>query len=445
VVMLQKRWKQPGSSLLFSVSLYLVVRFAVEFFKDPVALAPGGAMAGMLNQLQWGILVFLPGLLFFLVLREKKSKPVSSPEPAALPSAPAIASFLALSVLLIVLLSAWFQPMETGMIFLFFTLAAGMAVRHIFSTYKQTGYRLMYAVFLIIPFILMGQTLPRQIGDSVKVRRSTSVGLGIGTGSYDNSVERFSGEGCDGIRNTAYFNQKYLLGGASLNFKNENITRRAEWNYGVDAILGKHTESLIRVDSYPPDTVAGGTPLPDPERKTIFSISPYFSYDARWAGIGGGLHIGQMSYAFYYQEEKGYGIPPTGRKVIHFFPRAYLRFGPRDIAFMDYHLASHFPSAWPGYLHMIGLGTGFGISDGAVLRVGTLYGGKDYGGDWDFLNTQLNGFYATGMVPLKNGITLEPLFLFSSSEAESNMNIQFSVGLRYELGHKMVTRAVMPF
>ncbi len=244
------------------------------------------------------------------------------------------------------------------------------------------------------------------------------------------------GRGATRVGNTAYFNQKYLLGGASLNFKNENITNSVESNYGVDLILGKHTESLIRVDTYPPDEVPGSSPSGDPGLKTIFSISPYVSFDFRWFGIGGGMHFGQLSYAYHHKEVEGYGIPASGRKIVHVFPRAYFRVGPRDIAFADYHLASQFPSALPGYLQMIGLGTGFGIPSGPVFRIGTLIGDNYYSGDWDFFESRLNGFYATGSLSLKNGINLEPLILFNTSEAESKTDLQFSVGLRYQLGQK---------
>ncbi len=78
VWLMRKRWKQQGSSLLFSLSLYLAVRFAVEFFKDPAGHAIGGAMVGIFNQTQWSILVLLPVFLFLLVRREIHSTPALS-------------------------------------------------------------------------------------------------------------------------------------------------------------------------------------------------------------------------------------------------------------------------------------------------------------------------------------------------------------------------------
>jgi phosphatidylglycerol:prolipoprotein diacylglycerol transferase len=445
VIAFQKRWKQPGSSVLFSLSLYLAVRFGVEFFKDTAGHTTGGAMVGIFNQTQWSILLLLPLFLLLLVRREIRSTPVLSLRGNdSPPSLPAVVSFFALSGGLIVVFRNWFHPVELGVILLFFMVAALHALLLLFRTCHSFRVRLAYAVLLLLPFLLMGQTLPQQLSDSVVIRKSKSVGVGISTGNYNNSLERYSGEGCDRISNTAYFNQKYLIGGASLNFKEENLTRARTLNYGLDLILGQHTEALIKTGKYPPDSVSVNTLLPDPERKFLFSISPYLSYDERWYGIGGGIHAGQLSYTVYNKEVEGDGMPVSGRKMVRVYPRLYLRFGPRDIAFADYHLASHFPSALPGYRQMVGLGTGLGKNDGTLLRLGTIIGDKYNSDDWDFLETQMSGVYVTGNFPLKSGLTIEPLLLFTTSEADSKIDFQFSVGMRYELGMREFSRAASP-
>ncbi len=445
VIAFLKRWKQPGSSVLFSLSLYLAVRFGVEFFKDPGAHTIGGAMMGIFNQTQWSILFLLPVFLVLLVRREIRNAPVISLRGNdSPPSLPSVVSFFALTGGLIVALRSWFHPVELGVILLFFIVAAVESLFFLFQTFHSFRPRLAYAVLLLLPLLLMGQTLPQQLSDSVVIRKSKSVGVGLATGNYHNSIERYSGEGCDRISNTAYFNQTYLIGAASLDFKEENLTKGHTLNYGLDLILGQHTEALTKTEKFPPDTLPGSSILPGPERKILFSITPYFSYDERWYGIGGGFHAGQLSYTVYNKEVEGYGIPASGRKMVHVYPRLYLRFGPRDIAFADYHLASHFPSAFPGYRQMVGLGTGLGKNDGTLLRLGTVIGDKYNSDDWDFMETQLAGVYVTGNIPLKNRWMVEPLLLFSTSEADSKIDFQFSVGMRYELGKREITRASPP-
>jgi phosphatidylglycerol:prolipoprotein diacylglycerol transferase len=446
VIVFQKRWKSKGSSFLFSVSFYLFVRFIVEFFKDPLAHTSGGAMMGALNQTQWGIVIVLPFLIFLLIYREIRWKPSDFSVTTSIPSLPSIISFLSLSSILIVTLSGWFQFMEIAAILTFFILASVLTLFHIFKNYRRASYRLLYACLLVIPFLLMSQTLPEQVNDSVRIKKSKSIGIGFGTGNYDNSNEKYIGEGCDRISNTAYFNQKYSLTGASLNFRNENLSMSSESNYGINLILGRHTETLLRVDSYPPDSTSINLANPGADKQTIFGINPYIKYDVRWFGIGAGLHIGKLSYTYYSKEKVGYGIPASGRNLISVYPQAYLRIGPRDIAYLDYHLAEHFPSALPGYIQMIGLGSGFGSENGTTLRIGTLIGNynNNNSGFLDFPDIPFHGIYATGYLPLRNGFILEPLILVDTSEDDQNADFHFSLGLRYELSGKIVNRPAIP-
>lgn len=93
---------------------------------------------------------------------------------------------------------------------------------------------------------------------------------------------------------------------------------------------------------------------------------------------------------------------------------------------------------------MVGLGTGLGKNDGTLLRLGTVIGDKYNADDWDFMETQLSGVYVTGNIPLKSRWMVEPLLLFSTSEADSKIDFQFSVGMRYEWGKREITRASPP-
>jgi hypothetical protein len=142
---------------------------------------------------------------------------------------------------------------------------------------------------------------------------------------------------------------------------------------------------------------------------------------------------------------EGYGFPETGRKLVNVYPRVYLRIGPTDIAFADYHLADHFPSAFPGYLQMIGLGSGFGSDQGPVLRIGTLIGSKDtYHGEWFFGDIPFKGLYTTGYFPLKNGFALEPLLLLDYSEYSDMVKLHFSFALHYEWNQRQIKRVTSP-
>lgn len=442
VLAFRKKWKSEGSSFFFSVSLYLIVRFAVEFFKDPLAHTIGGKMMGMLNQTQWGILIILPVLLFLLSFRELKYSPVqpfSQETEEHLPRPASVISFLLLSAVMITLLSGWFSRVEIGVILLFFVLSAVLTLRYIFVNYRKVRIRVAYICFLLLPFVLMGQMIPREVNDSVRIRKSKSVGIGFASGNFDNSFETYQGEGCDRIGRTGYFNQKYYLATAAINFRNENLTGKYEINYGLNLSFGNHTEKMLKLVYYP-DTALPGNLNTASKRRNIMDVNPYVKFDTRWFGMGLGLHMGKLSFTYLDREKEDYRIPASGRQLISLYPQASLRVGPRDIAYFDYHLAGQFPSSLPGFRHMLGIGTGFGSDRGLAWTFGSLMGGSvNRNDDWDFDGLHFRGFYSNGIFPLKNGLILEPMLYFQDSPLTDKTQLQFSLGLRYEIGNKTIT------
>jgi hypothetical protein len=445
VLFLRKRWFRPGSSFLFSISLYLVVRFIVEFFKDPRAHTTGGGMIGALNQTQWGIMAVLPVLLFILIYREERQQFTVVPVPQMQPSFHSILTFLTASVLLIITLSDWFSFMEIFVILITFIITTVLTIAYVFKNSRYARYKMVYVCLLLLPFLLMSQTLPRQMEDSVQIKKSKMISFGITGANFDNTHEIYTGEGCDRIGNRSYFNQKYIVSGAGLAFKNENVTKRFETIFGLNLILGRHTETFLKVDSMGNAASSAGILLPHNDKEPVLEINPYLKFDSRWFGIGGGMHVGKLSYAYYNKEEDGFSFPSSGRKLVSFYPQLNVRIGPRDIAFADYHLADQFPSALPGYRQMIGLGSGFGMDNGTSFRIGTLIGEAQLNdNDLDFFEINLHGIYATGYIPLKGGFILEPLMLFDYSEADLKTDFHFSMALHYEWGQKLVKRPVIP-
>jgi len=290
---------------------------------------------------------------------------------------------------------------------------------------------------MVLPFILMGQTLPFPGKDSATIRKTVLVSLGLASGKFDNSNALYQGEGCDRVGNRAYFNQKYVVSGAGLTFTTENPDLKTKTSWGMGFILGSHAESYLSTDTTWNAPKPAPELLPENERKLIWGIHPFLSYDSRWFGIGGGWHMGKLGYSWHWREVEDTGFPYTGRKEVSLFPSLYLRVGPRDVAYADYHLADQFPSAFPGYLHMIGVGTGLGSFNRYSIRLGTLIGGPDRSqGILDIWDIPLLGLYTTGYFPLKNGFALEPLLVFTSAGADGKTDTQFSLGLHYQWNRK---------
>lgn len=398
VIKYHRKWKASGSSFLFSSSLYLLIRFIVEFFRDPQANA-GVEMVGALNLIQVVIIIPLPALTFLIFYRENRWKP-SSPGILTTPSLSSILIFFTLSAVLIWSLTGWFESMEIMVILFTFILAAIFTTLHILKNYELIQYRLFYMVLLIVPFFLMSQTLPKADNDSANIRKSKSIGIGFTTGNSDNENTYHSGEGCESISNSTKFKHKYTLAAAGVNFKKENLTRKSETNMGINIYGGDHAETNLTNNSKTSDVIIG--------------INPYIKYDTRWLGIGGGIHVGNLIHIPDYISQTDPSIPKNGKKIHYIYPLTYFRVGPRDIFFLDLNTANQFPTAMPGYQYQMGIGTGFGLNNGTNLRFGITG----------------QGTYITSYLPLIGGFIVEPLFHFSDN------NFQFSFGIKYEFGQK---------
>jgi hypothetical protein len=402
-------------------------------------------MIGAMNVTQWIILLLLPGMIFILYYGERNKKPLPEPVRHATTSSMSVFAFFCLSGLLFTSLAKWFTFMERMVILMVLAAAAGMALFIVFRNSWHRRYKLLYAIVMILPLILMGQTLPIDTADSVTIRKSVNVSVGLAGAGFDNSNAVYTGEGCDRVGNRAYFNQKYIVSGAAVSFKNENLSRKTQTILGLGVTLGNHTETYLGADTTSGSIIPDPGALPDDDKRMLFGVHPFIKYDSRWLGIGGGFHVGKLSYAFHHKEVEGSGFPYSGRQNVSFYPSVYIRIGPDNIAFADYHLADHFPSAFPGYLHMIGLGSGLGSGQGSILRIGTLIGSKDtYHGEWLFDDVPFQGLYTTGFFRLKNGFALEPLLLFDYSEYVDQWKLHFSFALHYEWNQRLIRKAASP-
>jgi phosphatidylglycerol:prolipoprotein diacylglycerol transferase len=425
VLHVRARWKSNGSSFLFMLILYAAVRFVAEFFRDPMAHTTGGTMIGWMNQTQWVILILLPAAIFLLFYRERVN-PATKKVAGENPSLPRMIGLLTISAFLIWIFKNWFTRAEIFTLLVVFITAIAFTVRFLFLNYRQLRVRFAYLLFLLLPFLFMSQTLPETKNDSAQIRKTTSVGIGFGTGNFDNYVNVGTGEGCDRVSQTGYFNHKYTQAAVGLNFTNYNLTSGFETNYGVNFSGGNYTENKYNSPS-------GSTEF-------IWGINPYVKHDSRFFGIGGGLIIGNIGFAYENIQREGNYTPETGRGFSPVFPQFYIRIGPRDFVFLDYHFADLFPSSLPGYKHQIGIGSNLNSDNGFLIRAGTSF----------------HGYYLTAVLPVKN-ISVEPLLHLNQSiyynrnsiyfnntdtqyEDAGKYDLQFSVSIRYNFGGKTVMR-----
>jgi prolipoprotein diacylglyceryltransferase len=66
-----KKWKTPGSAFIFSLILCALLRFLIEFYRDPASDFFLGQFSSGLKAIQWVILAFTFPLILMLIIREK--------------------------------------------------------------------------------------------------------------------------------------------------------------------------------------------------------------------------------------------------------------------------------------------------------------------------------------------------------------------------------------
>jgi phosphatidylglycerol:prolipoprotein diacylglycerol transferase len=404
---LRNAFKAKGSLALLSFILIFMVRFVSEFFRDPAAHTIGGKMFMVFNTTQ---LVLVPlTLLFIFILwkREKTGQAATSATATDFNPAFAFLLFLILTTCFRALKN-WFTLPEVMVLTVTFIVAYTLLGFRIFQKLYYSPYRWLYLAGFIIPLILTAQTYPTGEQDSVFVKKYKTLKIGLGTGDFENSYSLGQGEGCDRVSNTQYFRQQYTLGGAAIEFTEERPELKQQFRYGAEAMIGKHTETRLS------DNMVN--------ENTLFGITPYLNFETNWFGIGGGLHVGNLAYAYENISDDGTGIPKSGVKEVNVYPQLYLRTGPQRWFFVDYRLADHFPSSFPGIRQQLGIGTGLGTKNGTRLRLGfNLY----------------EMYYFTGYVPIENRIVIEPMIIWGKSpqyDADNKNFYQYSVSVGYRFG-----------
>ena len=408
IVLLRFRnyWKRPGNLAFSGLVLTLVSWFFIEFFRDPLSNGTflGAAFLG-LKRIQIIYLTLIPVLVLIIFYREENS----AQKVIQIQENHPVHNSLYLSVLVVLIFSVrnWFTSIEFS-ILLFVLIPASVGVFiQIIRHFYTLQVRATVAFLMLFSFILMGQTLPEK-----EKKIYQSVKLGYSGGNFDTYHNIGIGTGCD--RNSQFqdFHQKYRSMGVGYSITEEQNKQILE--YGLNGYFGSHSELGLTDRNETSHMFAG--------------INPFFKYDIKWWGIGGGLHIGDLRYTpLNWVEEKAATLPTTGTKQSAVIPQFYFRFGPKNIAFISYKYANQFPSPLPGMYQNLEVGSGFGLKNGFDLRIGSFF----------------KGTYIAGSIPIKDQFVIEPLYEWvSNSETEFPNPYQFSIGLNYRFGHK--TKTVKP-
>jgi prolipoprotein diacylglyceryltransferase len=413
VFLFRNRWKAKGSLLLSSLVFFSVIRFIVDFFRDPLSNKTGGEMFIGLKVVQWQYIAFAVLMLLILVWREKKGIQAKEAPRSDVPSLSTQAGILLSLLLIFILLRNWFTLPEAIALNIALIPALVFTGAYVYKRHSTLRIRLAYAALLPLSLFLMSQTLPLQQGDTTNVNQQKSyhtISGGFSTGNYTTERTLFSGSGCSRVRDTKYYHQQYTSGTIGYSMTRMSSDMKAVIRYGGSITAGSFT--VI-------PELSG-----EEMKKPLVDLSGFISIDAKWIGAGIGLHGGNI----YYNRGDSFS-ESTDINTSHFwtpvFPSAYFRVGPERIFFADLHIADNFPSSSPGLAFMTGVGSGFGLRNGFKVRTG-----------FEFLDETT--FYVSAYIPIADKLVLEPLYVWSSiyDPVYDYPENQISVGLSYRFGHK---------
>jgi hypothetical protein len=410
-----------GSLLLSSLVFFSVIRFIIEFFRDPLSNKTGGEMIWGLKVTQWEYFVFSLLIVILLLWREKTYKPSEAKVYSPSPSLNLQLGTLVILLLVFVLLRNWFTTPEAVALNMALLPAIFLTGFELYKKFSTQRLRWAYAALLLLPFFLMSQTLPQTRVDTVQTKeynRYRTIGGGFASGSYTSERTSYQGSGCDMITNTSYYHQKYTSGTIAYSQTRVTPDRREILTFGGGVTAGNFIE----------ENLTDGSTL----NKTLIDINGFISYDLKWIGIGAGFHAGNLFYNNGDSFKEYTNITPSFYNSPSFFstpvfPSAYFRVGPERFFFADLHIADNFPSSSPGLAFMTGVGSGFGIRNGFKVRTG-----------FSFLDE--SALYVSAYIPIADRLVIEPLYWWTGKGFQDYPvdypESQFSLGMSYRFGHK---------
>lgn len=414
----RNRLKAPLSQFIFGWMLYSVLRFFMEFLRDPVTNhGLGNAVAGM-KVLQWVLLVTALILGIILFIRESQMKDYEFvPVPLKVNNLRLI-SLLAFILLMSLWTGRLFGFIEKLLINSALTSSFLIIGWRVIKDNSTPRYRFATIAGILTAVVLMGQSyIPKNKDEKVTY---TEIGGGIQVSRFYNEIKisrgKFQGADCDG--NPTYYTRydrknirnNYISGSLSL-AKTENLDMYRRFKYGTNLSFGSLKETGI-------DTTYN---------KNLLSLSaqPYLTYDTRYIGLTAGINLGQFQFSDLLTKN----IDPPKGETIHevknqfIYPSLKLRFGPYDIIYAEGFLAHHFPSASPLMLYGIGIGSGLGRVDGTNIGYG-------YTGHINFLKAS---------IPVNKNYFIDAFYGFPvSSDMNYDKNSQFSIGIHYRFNYKTV-------
>lgn len=413
--------KAPLSLFLFGWILYSLLRFFIEFLRDPVTNHGMGNLVAGMKTLQWLLLGTSSIFGTILIIREFTWK---NRQITFIPEVAGNARIITLLVFLL-LMSLWmgrlFGFVEKLILHAALIFSFSLSGWKLFREYTSPRFRIVTAAGFLAAFILMGQSyIPKYEDEKVKY---TEIGGGVQIGRFYNTVVSNMGEfnvqtiNCEGDTiteiQTRYLNNRIrnssAIGGFSF-AKGENLSFYKRKKYGINfsfgSDLGKGMDSVYK------------------KTMPVLAAQPFFSYDGRIIGISAGVNLGSFHYANMLTKKPllNEGDMSNEVKKVFFFPSFKFRIGPYDLYYAEGFVGNNFPSNIPMMQYGFSIGSGLGKVDGTNISLGTT-------SHLRFLKASL---------PIKEKYIIDAFYGIPSSEYSNTKTYQFSISMHYRFNYQTV-------
>ncbi len=367
-------WKSKGNLFLFTILLYGILRFVLEFFKDPMANGVVGQIFMGLQLVQWGIIIAIIIISALIILRERYFNSQVSISINRKINWRHYSLFF-LITLLLVSQWGWLEDIEKFMIL---SLAIPIMLFLFWRSYKSLTMpviRWSLPFIILGGFVFMGQTAIKD--DQSNPPSYAEFSIGAGFGRFYNEVREYMG--------TAYSHTETVttLCGTGQHdvyvpVYDYHDRRHTFMTYALGAKyvfrFGKFKKLHLGASYF-------GSTEHETDAESAYSeyyiskgFCPMIQMDWHWVGIGFGVTIGNMRYASNNNAHDGYGGQPIFDQMIYDcynqMPSVHLRVGPYEYFFAEYNYGNSFPSSSPAPLMKGGLGSGLGKTDGTKVVMG---------------------------------------------------------------------------
>ncbi len=400
-----KFWKKNGSVMLFSIFLFTIFRFLIEFIRDPASSQFNESYIMGIRSLQW--IILLVGLVIgsLLIFYEKsKIREIFHYQAGNRKIEMYILYILTISF-------AMYTFHELLSKYEFVVLIAKLVPTVLIVGYTvyenklSRKYQFISTCILLTPLLLISQSIPSNSTDVKKYKR---IDIGASLGSFQNEVlsNPQAGE-CGTTYTHEMYEYKYSMGGIGYSQITKKGNSTTTW--GVNLHGGNNKEINLTNNT---------------EKSTfIYGVNPYVSFEDKWVGAGVGVHVGNLRWIpSDSDKDKSFA---DGTKSSSISPEYYLRFGRPHILDIKFAYGFNFPSPFPSQMRAVSLGTGFGIRENYRFRYGVIW--------------EPNAKFIAAEGLINQNLGLSATYIFNTEEYYNqpvDSKTRFVLGLNYRFDFK---------